>query len=80
MELTFDLAVRHTIGTQQNDAGPEYVPLGGGTLADNRFQPSPIAGPQPQRRCSGKGHDGTSMFTFEIHVPIIGPAPEKPSA
>jgi hypothetical protein len=71
-ELTFDLPVRNTIGTQQNDAGPEYVPLWGGTLADNGLQPLSIARPQLERRCRGIRHDGTSMFTFESHASVLG--------
>jgi hypothetical protein len=47
MEFTFDLAVRNTVGTEENDAGAEHVPLWGGALADNGLQPPPIARPQP---------------------------------
>jgi hypothetical protein len=45
MEFTFDLAVRKTIGTEQDNAGAEHVSLGRSALPDNGLQPFPIARP-----------------------------------
>ena len=71
------LAVRNAIRVKLKDAGSKRFSLRGGVLANDGFQPPLVPCPQPKRWCGSKGHDETSMSSFQFHLPIIGTPSSK---
>jgi len=76
-KLTFDLAVWDAFAAEQDDASAKHISLRRSAFPDDGFQPLPIACPQPQPGRRGKGHDRTSMFSFQFHLLFIGTIPSN---